>query len=119
MKKPWEQDVYRWCYTKAEGGARLDMRKGDWDKAALKAEVEAHDDIMAHTAMQNKLKGSRPSDHECDTNFYLQLKGIFFATIGYSRHRDPPGRTHGWVMFGAGCRGKDRKEYANTHTYTH
>ena len=62
--EPWEEDVYRWRYTKGEMGARVEMCKGDWDLAPLEAEVQAHDDIMAHTAMQNKLKGSRSSDHE-------------------------------------------------------
>ena len=85
------------------------MRRGDWSKEQLEAEVQAHDDIIAHTPMRNKLQNSRVQDHESDTNFYLHLEGNFFATIGYSRRRDPVGKTHGWVMFGSGCRSKDRK----------
>ena len=56
----------------AAAGARVEMLKDDWDKEQMRAEVQAHDDIMAATEMQNKLKNSRPQDHECDTNFYLQ-----------------------------------------------
>ena len=113
MKHPSsESEVHCWNYTKAAAGARLDMYTGDWDKASFQAEVEAHDDILAHSAMQNKLKNSQVKDHECDTNFYLQLEGNCFATMGYSRHNDLAGRTHGWIMFGAGCRDISSKELA-------
>ena len=90
MKHPSDPEVHRWNYTKAAAGARLDMYTGDWDKASFQAEVQAHDDILAHLAMQNKLKNSQVKDHECDTNFQVQLEGNFFATMGSRHHGAAP-----------------------------
>ena len=43
-----------WSCAKNEGGARLqvEMKVGDWNKEQLEAEVQSHDDIIAHTVMQ-------------------------------------------------------------------
>ena len=76
-KDPWDTATCCWSFTKGEAGARVEMKKGDWDKEQLYAEVQSHDDIIAHEAMQNKLKHSKSSDHECDTNFKLHLEGNF------------------------------------------
>ena len=104
-----KERMHCWSFTKKEKGARVDMRVGDWDKEQFEAEVQAHDDIISHSAMQNKLKNTRPERHECDTNFYLHLEGNFFACVGNSRHKDSPGKTHGWIQFGSGCNSEDRK----------
>ena len=69
MMEPWRQDMYRWRYTKGEAGARVEMCSGHWNYEALKAEVQAHDNIVCETPMRNKLKRSRVADHECHTNF--------------------------------------------------
>ena len=108
--KPFEtENMHCWSFTKCEQGARVEMMIGDWNKEQFQAGVQSHDDIIGHRAMQNKLKNTRSQDHECDTNWRLHLEGNFFATMGYSRYRDPKGRAHGWVMFGEGCKAEDRK----------
>ena len=55
MQNPWSNGVHRWSYTKAQAGARVEMYQGEWDKVALTAEAQAHEDIMAHTAMQKQV----------------------------------------------------------------
>ena len=110
---PKDSTLYHWKYTKAAAGARVEMQSGDWNKERFEAEVQAHDTIMSHVAMRNKLKNTRADQHECDTNFHLHLDGICFATVGYSRNGDPPGRTHCWVQVGAVCsRNPERKAVA-------
>ena len=122
------------------------MMGGDWDKEQFQAEVEAHDDIIAHTAMQrmqlatgSQSRGSNePPAHEplatgSKTTLtgprvrhqleaaFGNLEGNFFATIGYSRFRDPKGQAtdgNGWVMFGAGCKTMDRS-HAQLHGLLH
>ena len=44
--------MHCWSFTKNEGGARVEMKVGDWNKEQLEAEVQSHDDIIAHTVMQ-------------------------------------------------------------------
>ena len=75
-------------------GARVAMKSGDRNTERFEAEVQAHDTIMSHVAMRNKLKNTRADQHECDTNFHLNLDGKLFATVGYSRNGDPAGRSH-------------------------
>ena len=50
--------MHCWSFTKGEAGARVEMETGDWNKEQLDAEVQAHDDIIAHTPMLNKLRNS-------------------------------------------------------------
>ena len=56
------------------------MMSGDWNKEKLQVEVQAHDVIVACKEMQNKLKHTRPRDHECISKFYLYLEYTHFAT---------------------------------------
>ena len=50
--------MHCWSFTKGEAGARVEMKRGDWNKEQLEHEVQfhdGHDDIIEYTAMQNKL----------------------------------------------------------------
>ena len=70
--------MYSWSFTKSEEGARVELMSGDWSKEQFTAEVEAHEDIIAHTAMQNKLKTAA---HRT-TSATPTSTSKFFATIG-------------------------------------
>ena len=84
------------------------MDSGQWSKERLLSAVQEHTTICYYTA-----KEQAPARyHECDTKYYLLLEGSFFAIVGYSRHRDTLGRTHGWTMFGANCNTRERKNIA-------
>ena len=78
------------------------MQSGEWDKEQLDAEVQAHDDIREYSLDNNKLTNSRPealrtTSATPTSTCIWNLEGNFYAIIGYPRHLDAPGRTHGWV----------------------
>ena len=79
-----------WSWWKGKTGARLDLDSGEWDKDQFRAEVENHPWIEV-------VKDDRRK------NFRLALRGNFEVIIGYSRHQDGKGKTHGWVRFCKGC----------------
>jgi hypothetical protein len=104
---------------------------------------------------QNKLKNSKATDHESDTNYKRWLeepmpasggkgdpaysgckrpgsssKGMpasggegepasggtgWGALMGYSRHKDKVGLTHGWVQFGKHCVEERQKKVTLSH----
>ena len=128
-----KQDIHQWSWTKAKQGARVEMRAGDWNQKWLAYELFRHGMVVSIKAVRGKLKNSKKSDHESDTNFYCWLTaepasggsrlsqpasgssgpaaGGWAATMGYSRFKDDPGRTHGWVQFGRYCNSDDKKKY--------
>ena len=71
---PWEPTYHGLHYTKPGnagkvGGARVDMKRGEWSKSMLKAEVDSHPWIASYVADSNKLLNSKADQHECDTNY--------------------------------------------------
>ena len=65
---------------------------------------------MSMKPQQSKLKNTKVANHESDTNYYCTFARpasggySWAALIGYTRHKDPVGNTHGWVHFGKGCK---------------
>ena len=109
--KPYEPAHHRWSWTKNRQGARVELRTGEWDHRWLAHELNNHGLVTQVQPEQSKLKNTRASDHESDTNYSCWLSEpasggnsfVWKATMGYSRHKDLPGDTHGWVQFGKGC----------------
>ena len=104
---------HEWSWTKARQGARVEFKSGDWHHKWLAHELRRHELVMSVEPQRDKLKTSKKSDHESDTNYYCWLtdpelasggsgKG-WAAIIGYSRINDKAGYTHGWVQFGKKC----------------
>ena len=112
--KPWERELHCWSWTNTGFGARVELKSGEWNHMWLAHELCHHGMVMSATPMQGKLKHTKPSDHESDTNYYCWLTDMpasgggwaptgWAATMGYSRFKDKLGCTHGWVQFGKGC----------------
>ena len=65
---PWESKYHALHYTKG-AGARIDMKRGEWNKSLLLAELKHHPFIFKISGGTNKLNNSAPDAHECDTNY--------------------------------------------------
>ena len=110
---PWAKEYHKWSWTKACGGARVEFKSGEWHHKWLTYELCRHGLVMSVGPRRSKLKKSKKSDHESDTNYYCWLTDPepasggsgngWAALFGYSRHNDKPGNTHGWVQFGKKC----------------
>ena len=67
---PWGKAYHEWSWTKARQGARVEFKSGEWHHKWLAHELCQHGLVMSVAAQQNKLKNSKKSDHESDTNYY-------------------------------------------------
>ena len=100
---PWDPKHTGFRYTKSAQGARVDMKRGEWNKDLLKAEVDNHPEIESWVPDSNKLINSKAEKHECDTNFHCVMQDNYKILVGYSRYKDKGNVSHGWVTFCKGC----------------
>jgi hypothetical protein len=117
---PFDRKHHQWSWTKNRQGARVEFKSDEWHHKFLAHELCQHGLVMSVEPQQNKLKNSKTSDHESDTNYKCWLaepmpasggkgkgwpasRGGWGATMGYSRFKDKAGQTHGWVQFGKKC----------------
>ena len=108
-----QQSAFRW--TKNQQGVRVEMQAGEWDVQRMETEVVNHPQTLSACRLEGKTKNSQASDHESAYNVKVQVRDEndpfkqFTVTVGYSRFKDPEGKTHGWAMFGAGCKEMEQK----------
>ena len=105
---PWDPKHQGFHYWKPDDfgnvrGARVDMKRGEWNKDLLKAEVDNHQEIESCDEDSSKLINSKAEKHECDTNFHCVMRGNYKIVVGYSRYNDKGNVSHGWVTFAKGC----------------
>ena len=111
-----QQSAFRW--TKNQQGVRVEMQAGEWDVQRMETEVVNHPQTLSACRLEGKTKNSQASDHESAYNVKVQVRDEndpfkqFTVTVGYSRFKDPEGATHGWAMFGAGCKEMEQKVQA-------
>ena len=78
------------------------MRTGDWHQRWSGHQLCNHRVVIAVEGQQNKLKNTKPENHESDANYYCTFVAAagagmeqWNAPLGYCRFQDMPGRTHG------------------------
>ena len=82
-------------------GARLNLTTGHIALAGLWQRLRDHPAVL--TAVAHKMgKLTDGGDHESEHDLQCSLVNQTVICIGYSKHDDPKGFTHGWVEFGSG-----------------
>ena len=95
---------------KTRQGARVEFKSGEWHHKWLAHELCRRGLVMSVEPQQNKLKNTKESDHESDTNYYCWLTDpepasggsgpasggsnsqAWAAIMGYSRFKDNVGQ---------------------------
>ena len=71
--EPFNKRYHKWSWTKERQGARVELKSGEWHHKYLAHQLCHHGLVLSVEPQQNKLKNSKATDHESDTNYKCWL----------------------------------------------